>query len=75
MDTIVSRQFLAFVSFSCSCLTRVPKSEEGPVVDWVDGKAFGSSGSGDLDLVLGTLFKVIVIAGFDISSLFRSQSS
>ena len=38
MDIIVSRQFLALVTSSSSCFTRVSKSkEEGPGTGWLGG--------------------------------------
>ena len=74
MDIMVSRQFFAFVT-SSSCFIRDSKSEEGPDVVWVDGESFGCSCGWDLDIVRGALFKVIVIEGFYIWALFRTQLS
>ena len=71
---MVSRLFFAFVT-SSNYLVRDSKSEEGPDVDWVDGRAFGCSGSRDLDVALGVLFKVIVIESFDLWALSRVQFS
>ena len=74
MDIIVSRQFLAFVISSSSCLTRVSKSEEEDLeMGRLGGEPRGWSGSRDLDVVLDSLFRVIVIESFDIWALFRAQ--
>ena len=74
MYIIVSRQFLAFVISSSSCLTLVSKfEEEGLEVGRFGGERRGSSGNRCLDVVVQALFRVIVIEGFDNWALFRAQ--
>ena len=75
MDKIISRQLVTFVVSSSSCLTRNSKSKGSvPEVDWVGGPHC-LSGSRGLDLVLETLFRVIVIEVFDIWAVPREQVS